>query len=207
MIDRLTVASDSTWIGLQKGYRYIIQQGGTSCFYHDQLVITDKGSIPISEIKKGDRVLSCNILSGKKEYRNVINTFKHPNTKPCLEITLKSGHKIKASEDHKFFFSGRWVMLKNIAELWNKRYIDWANVEPCDCINLDDIVSIDEISLDYVYDIEVEKNHNFFLYLNKPTLVHNSGKTFGILVALIHFAARSERSLIISVAGQTVPHL
>lgn len=30
MIDRTTVASDSTWIGLQKGYRHIIQQGGTS---------------------------------------------------------------------------------------------------------------------------------------------------------------------------------
>src|SRR5690606_33951502 len=89
----------------------------------------------------------------------------------------------------------------------NKRYIDGANVEPCDCINLDDIVSIDDISLDYVYDIEVEKNHNFFLCLNKPTLVHNSGKTFGILVALIHFAASSEENLIISVAGQTVPHL
>lgn len=364
MIDRSTVASDSTWIGLQKGYRHIIQQGGTSCFDPHQLIITTKGSIPISEIKKGDRVLSCNILSGKKEYRDVINTFKHPNTKPCLEISLKSGHKIKATEDHKFFFSGRWVMLKNIAILWyekntklqrlygvrgrpyllyglqkdwtdekteasvgrgwisedydkkgrreicngessssnivgvcgqnggwndreshrweqeeqlnpelgilhriresdtclqkrinkteernqewygqannrrgdrnkkshqelqeqvlrsqeasgqvrgyrssNKRYIDGSNVESCDCISLDDIVSIDKISLDFVYDIEVEKNHNFFLDLNKPTLVHNSGKTFGILVALIHFAASSEKSLIISVAGQTVPHL
>lgn len=45
-------------------------------------------------------------------------------------------------------------------------------------INIEDIVSWEEIPMEDVYDIEVEDNHNFYIATNTyPILVHNSGKS------------------------------
>jgi len=45
-------------------------------------------------------------------------------------------------------------------------------------LNLEEIVSWEEIPMEEVYDIEVEDNHNFYIATNNiPILVHNSGKS------------------------------
>lgn len=55
------------------GTRYPEQVGG--CFIAGTLVHTDKGLVPIEQIKVGDRVLSQPEQGGGKAYRPVVNTF------------------------------------------------------------------------------------------------------------------------------------
>lgn len=59
-------------------------------------------------------------------------------------------------------------------------------------LELDDIQGYEEISLDTVYDIEVEDNHNYFLDCGKPILVHNSGKTWQIFLFFLIKALNGE---------------
>ena len=45
-------------------------------------------------------------------------------------------------------------------------------------LNIEDIVSFEEIPCEEVYDLTVDTNHNYYLATNtKPILVHNSGKS------------------------------
>ena len=45
-------------------------------------------------------------------------------------------------------------------------------------LNIDDIISVEEIDMPDVWDIEVEENHNFYLATSgAPILVHNCGKS------------------------------
>jgi phage terminase large subunit len=74
-------------------------------------------------------------------------------------------------------------------------------------ICLDDIISVEEIQLDYVYDLTVENTHWYFLDCGKPILVHNSGKTISILQVLFLTAVYSKKPLIISVVSRALPHL
>jgi len=52
-------------------------------------------------------------------------------------------------------------------------------------IILDDILSIEECSIDNLYDLTVEDNSNYYLDCGKPTLVHNSSKTWDTFQLLI----------------------
>ena len=47
-------------------------------------------------------------------------------------------------------------------------------------LELDDILSVEEIAINEVYDIEVDKHHSYYLDCGKPILVHNSSKTWSI---------------------------
>lgn len=48
------------------------------------LVHTDKGLVPIQEIKVGDWVLSRQIGTGSTEYKQVVNTFKSDVKRPVM---------------------------------------------------------------------------------------------------------------------------
>ena len=94
---------------------YNVLFGGSGCFGPNQLIETDKGSKPICEIKEGDMVLSYNHESGLNEFRKVKNTFQYENASDRLiEIVLKDGTIIKVTENHKFFFGGSYVKIKDI---------------------------------------------------------------------------------------------
>lgn len=98
--------------------RVILNQGGSSCFYGDQLIITKRGKIPISSVIIGDICLSYNIESGAEEWNTVTDVMPQMNDKPCYRVKLKNGYDIIATEDHKFFYDGGWISLKNIVSLW-----------------------------------------------------------------------------------------
>lgn len=49
----------------------------------------------------------------------------------------------------------------------------------------DDIINIEQIELNIVYDIEVQDNHNYFIDCGKEILVHNSSKTWSIIQFII----------------------
>jgi hypothetical protein len=103
-----------------EGYRIICHEGGSRCFDGSQKIITKNGTKKISDIKIGDYVRSGH----DKKWERVIHVFKMTNHKPCYEITLKNGQKIKATQDHKVWFEGGWHSLKYVVKYWNERNME-----------------------------------------------------------------------------------
>ena len=94
---------------------YNILYGGAGCFHKSQKVMTLNGPKLISEIDKGDFVLSYNHELEKYEIRVVLNTFKYDSHQDRLiEIKLKDGTIIKVTENHEFFVGGQYRHIKNI---------------------------------------------------------------------------------------------
>ncbi len=46
------------------------------------------------------------------------------------------------------------------------------------CISIDDILSVESVEVETVYDLSIEGNHNYYLELERHILVHNSTKTW-----------------------------
>jgi len=101
-------------------HKILCLEGGSRCFDASQKVVTKDGSKNISEISIGEFVLS----GRNKDFKKVKHIFKMVNTKPCYEITLKNGKKIKATQDHKVWFEGGWHSLKYIVKCWNERNME-----------------------------------------------------------------------------------
>jgi DNA polymerase II large subunit len=95
----------------------IVQQGGSSCFAHETLVVTSTGLKPISQIQQGDQVKSFNEVTGEIQFNTVTDVLQFKNTKPTIRINLKNGHSITATEDHKFYYNGGWYSLKHLLSL------------------------------------------------------------------------------------------
>jgi len=81
------------------------------------LVVTDKGSKRIADIKVGDIVKCRDIDKGKDTYKRVVNLFNYANNKPTIRVKLKNGCEIIATADHKFYYEGGWHSLRNILSL------------------------------------------------------------------------------------------
>lgn len=74
------------------------------------------------------------------------------------------------------------------------------------CLSLDDIQSWEYTDEEFVYDLMVAKNHNYFIYAGKSILVHNSGKTYTILQVLF-VKCIEENGIVVTVCGQDIPNL
>lgn len=95
----------------------VINQGGTSCFAPDTMVITKTGLKPINSIKVGELVKCFNEQTKQTEWKQVLNCFQYQNHKPTIKVKLKNGHTITATEDHKFYYEGGWYSLKHLLSL------------------------------------------------------------------------------------------
>jgi 5S rRNA maturation endonuclease (ribonuclease M5) len=160
--------------------RLAIVSGRPGCFTKDQLVHTSQGVRPISEIKVGDFVLTYNHRRKINEYRIVTNTPIHPtHTEKLYKITLKDGSEIKVTGNHEFFtgreYLGIEYLLLQLESETNQKQDPYMEAFT---LNLDDIVSYEEIPIEETYDLTVDGNSNYYLATNtKPILVHNSGKS------------------------------
>lgn len=96
------------------GVRIIANKGGTSCFSGNTLIDTKLGPLKISLISKGDEVAS---YGRDVEFKKVVNVFRYKNNKKTIRVNLRGGGSIIATEDHKFYFKGGWVSLKEILSL------------------------------------------------------------------------------------------
>jgi len=110
-------------------HNLIINQGGQGCFAKGQLIVTSNGNIPIEKIKIGDSIKSFNEKIKQTTFNKVTNIFKYRNNKKIIRVTLKNGNTITATEDHKFYFQGGWVSLKNILYLWNDKMENNSGVQ------------------------------------------------------------------------------
>jgi intein/homing endonuclease len=99
----------------------ICNEGGTRCFSKDTKVLTSKGYKNISLVKNGDKVLTYNEASHKKEFKKVNESLKFKNTKKTYKVKMKSGVEFVATEDHEFYYKGGWVSLKHLLSLLNEK--------------------------------------------------------------------------------------
>lgn len=89
--------------------------GIPGCFHKGQLIHTSQGIKRISEINKGDMVLSYNHQKEINEFRKVTAThhFKDREDKMYL-IKLKDGTEIKVTESHEFFTGTEYVKISKL---------------------------------------------------------------------------------------------
>ena len=113
-----TYTAQKTSEALENGWPIIVNEGGARCFRSDQLIITNFGSKPISELGVGDMVLSYNFDTGVDEFCTVSGVNEMKN-KSGIKIKLKSGKEINCTSDHKIYFARRWCEAKEIVSLWN----------------------------------------------------------------------------------------
>ena len=83
------------------------------CFIAGTKVITDKGEKPIEEIQVGDKVLSQNVETGEKGYKEVKQLFVH-EVDTLYHVQIK-GITISNTEEHPYWVVGKgWVEAKDL---------------------------------------------------------------------------------------------
>jgi hypothetical protein len=84
-----------------------------SCLVAGSPVRTDRGSVPVEEVKVGDLVLSKDPVSGELSYQAVLRTTVR-DPEPVWKATTDRG-EIRGTGGHNFWVSGRgWTMLRDI---------------------------------------------------------------------------------------------
>lgn len=93
-------------------YQLHLYAGGRECFAKDTMIHTPLGLVKIQDIKTGDKVYS--VKDGKKIIKKVLGLVKTKNTKKTIKLTLLDGSTIICTDDHKFFYKGKYRKIKDI---------------------------------------------------------------------------------------------
>lgn len=130
------------------------------CVVGSTLVRTEQGLIPISQIKVGDRVLSCDLSTRENQWREV-EAIATRDAESILQITTQHGTQLQCTPDHKIFVLGHFGFAQ--CEQGYKEAID---LEVGDRLVAEDdfdyVGAISPAPPQKVYDIQVADNHNFF---------------------------------------------
>lgn len=146
------------------------------CFHGNELVMANDGNIKISqlcEMFKNNQQLplikSYNLEKGLYEFKKMTYAWEKEST-DIVEVRLNNGNTIVCTSNHKFLTIYGYVSAKNL----KNKLIYGDNYS---FLYVDDIISIPMHTNIYVYDIEVEDNHNFIIWSNKQNesgvIVHN----------------------------------
>lgn len=106
---------------LISGKRGVILEGSSRCFSENQKILTDKGVKRISDITTQDNVITYNENERVNEIKRVIDKLVFKNSKKCYRIKLKNSEFIEVTDDHEFYYNGKWVSISNIISIWNER--------------------------------------------------------------------------------------
>lgn len=153
------------------------------CVAGDTIINTDKGKLTIKEVverfNSGEKfkVLSYNIEDNKPELKPITKALLTKKDAKLIEIKINKDVKLKLTPEHKVYTSNRGyveassltkddLLIICFSELKNTYQELYKDIE---------ITSIEEVKNEDVYDISVEKNHNFFA---NNILVHNCGEIF-----------------------------
>ena len=137
-----------------------------TCFTGDTLIRTDKGLVPIMNIKVDDMVCSCDTESGKIGYKKVIELFANSSSQ-MVYITIDS-EVIKSTLEHPFYVEGvGWVLAGNlnIGDEVKLSSQETAIVDDIKIHNLENPIT--------VYNFTVEDYHTYFVS-ELEVLVHNT---------------------------------
>lgn len=131
----------------------------------NSLISTPQGYKKIKDIKNGDEVLSYNEKAKTVEAKTVTGVYSHPisdNNNRYFYIHYQD-KIIKTTENHKFYINGSYVRADQL-KVGNLLLGSDLKQYPIQKI---DIVSNTQ---DFVWDITVQDNHNFFV---EDILTHN----------------------------------
>lgn len=161
--------------------------GPEACLFEETKVVYKKnGKVIHDTIKqlfidfKGseDNFLVKSIDESNSFFFNLVFDVVKAGTKECFEITTKTGYKIQASKDHKFYIgNGHYSPLEKL-KTGNSVFID--NGE--DSAIKTEIVNIENKGMKETYDIRCFSPYNNYVANN--FVVHNSGKTSIALTAV-----------------------
>lgn len=168
------------------------------CFPYDTQIITLEGNISIGELYnmkeeniKLPLVLTFNEIEKRFEYKKIINVFRKQND--TLTAIYCSKMKIVSTENHKYLTYNGWKEAKNLTiNDYIRCYYDkdtlnhFGNYEtnnPSNYLGYSKITKIDKnipnyCPSNYVYDLEVEDNHNYIVgvsgrFSKNGFVVHN----------------------------------
>lgn len=80
---------------------------GFACLGGETLITTDKGDVPIKDIKIGDNVLT------RDGYKKVLHT-KNKGKKDVFDVDFGYKNSIMATEDHRIFTNDGWKQVKEL---------------------------------------------------------------------------------------------
>jgi len=150
------------------------------CFPYYQYIKTEDGNIPIGRLynlykknQKLPKVLTFNELTKQFEYKNIKQAWKREK-RELVQLICKN-RKIKCTPNHKFLTLNGWKEARDIS---NNESILLSNSNYCSVKSV-----LYKKEFDYVYDIEVEDNHNFIVSSSKKSknglVAHNCQDTPG----------------------------
>lgn len=158
------------------------------CLAGDTLVQTVDGNRPIKDIKVGDLVFTMNETTMKQEIDRVVKAGKTFESAKVMRITFDTGQSVVCTPNHPFAkrvvnqdaVTGRILSIDGSSE--RIEWIPAENLSVGDRIRSGYLHNHIVTKIEYleeeipVYDITMEKNHNFFVGGDYGILVHNSGR-------------------------------
>ena len=152
----------------------------SGCLTGDSLItLSDTGLlVPIKELvgKSGFTVWALNQKTMKLETAIVSNAFS-TGIKPVFTLKTRLGRKIKATANHKFLTIHGWCRLDELD--CQQQLLICANSDVCG----DEIVSIIPDGEEEVFDLTVDKLHNF---IANNIIVHNSIEQDADIVMMLY---------------------
>lgn len=183
----------------------LVFQGGSRCFTGNTLIKTKKGYVKIKDIQVGDIVLSFNEETKRLVWSKVLDTFVYNTEQKLIKLKLK-GETISSTYDHKFYSNGQWTEAYKLKDQkpTSKEYK--LGTKTARELNPNEIISsklfIKKVK---VYDIEVETKS--YCITKNNYIVHNSGKTYNILIWIILNSLIKWENKIIDIYRKTFPSL
>lgn len=87
------------------------------CLVGDVIIETNRGNIPIKDVRKGDKIKSKNLHTGAIEIDDVLCAGKTKISANVIRITLDDGKQITLTPDHKIYTKNRgWVEAGQLTE-------------------------------------------------------------------------------------------
>ena len=159
-----------------RGYECSYSQ---TCLTGDTLILTSTfKEVPLKDINVGDKIYSANkdyILERQTVTNKICNGEKYVyklTTKSDKVLKLTANHKVASYLDNEI----RWIALEDGLQIGHKVLVvedledNSIFTDNYSDFLIDEIVDIEELGLQVVYDIEVENNHNF---IASSVLCHN----------------------------------
>lgn len=138
----------------------------SDCLDKDTKIIANNKNIKIKNLPDKFNVKSYNFKKNKIENDIAVKTYL--GKKECFEIILENGKKVIATKEHRFFNEkGKEVYVCNLKK--GDKLL--THKEDASLLCAIKIKNIKKIGKRDVYDLSVEKNHNFFL--SNKILSHN----------------------------------
>lgn len=141
----------------------------SGCLSGDTLIIrADTGErVPIKDLVGKTTIPVWSMNEGGKLVRQIITRVFSSGHKQLFKLKLESGRSIKASGNHKFKNLDDWISLDQLGIGQKLAIYDEKNSD----VLWDEIVAIEPLLIEEVFDATVPGNHNF---VANDIIVHNS---------------------------------